>query len=191
MLYLPQELTEGDVAQLRKTLHALDDGERTEGPDTQQCAGAMIVHPDIETALNNQDDITTEKDSEGRIRLRFYKGQIPLFVSDLLKRAGTTDGYVYDSYVFAPGTVAMGDKPQSSEVGDTASLQKEESQSLNQIVFHDRTQFVLHPRGAKYTGTVASAATSPSNTALQTAGNWAAGVSDVRHLGIVQILTNG
>lgn len=154
-------------------------------------AGAMICHPDIEKALNNQDDITTEKDSDGRIRLRRYKGQIPLFVSDLLVRPGVTDGKVYDTYIFAPGTVGMGDKPQSSDVGDSASLLKKEDEHLNEITFYDRTQFVLHPNGARWVPAIATAEDSPSNAELQTALNWQSALSDVRHLGIVQLTTNG
>lgn len=93
--------------------------------------GAVLVHPDIEAAMSKQDDVTTIRDSDGRFVVNTYKG-IPIILSSLLRRAGTTDGYVYTSYILGPGSIGMADRLQTGEVGDQASLLRETSESLNQ-----------------------------------------------------------
>jgi len=152
--------------------------------------GAMIVHPDIHAAMIKQDDVEDVRDSEGNLIIRTYKN-IPLFMSSQASRAGTTDGTVYETYVFGPGTVGMGQKAQSSTVGDTASLLIDESESTNDVSVYDRRQFILHPNGAKWTGTPASANSGPTDAELATTTNWALGNSDVQTCGFLRIRSNG
>lgn len=151
--------------------------------------GVIIMHPQVETNLNKQDQIDYVKDSSGQIVLRMYKG-LPIFLDNTLVRAGTTSGNVYTTYVLAPGSVAMGDKPQSNVVGDMASLLKKESEDTNVVSFFDRTRFILHPYGAKWKGTPASDH-SPTNAELATQTNWESALADVTNAGAIQIVTNG
>ena len=153
--------------------------------------GLMIVHSAIESALLKQDAITTVRDSDGQFVMNTYKGNIPLLVSDMLSRAGTTSGTVYESYVFGPGVIGLGSKPQTSNVGDTASLLIKEDEATNDLSVYDRRQFILHPTGAKWTGTPADANAGPTDPELATGGNWALGVSDVKRCGFVRLRTNG
>lgn len=153
--------------------------------------GLMIVHSDIEAALLKQESITTVRDSSGQFVMRSYKGNIPLLTSDMLSRPGTTTGTVYETYIFGPGAIGLGSKTQTGNVGDTASILIKEDEATNDLSVYDRRQFILHPTGAKWTGTPADADSGPTNAELATGGNWALGVSDVKRCGFVRLRTNG
>lgn len=154
-------------------------------------SGAMIVHSTVHAALKKADLISYIRSSEnGRLLLRTYQG-IPLFISDKCTRAGTTDGSVYETYILGPGTIGRGTKPQSGNVGDTASLLIDEQKDTNDLTAYDRRQFILHPAGAKWTGTPSDADAGPTDAELATAGNWGLGYSNVKRCGFVRIRTNG
>lgn len=150
--------------------------------------GVIVCHTVVASAMLKADDIDYFKTSEGAPLLRRYKG-MQIFVSDLLTRAGGTSGSVYDTYVFMPGAVAMGDKPQINKVGEVASLTQEENAGTNTNEIFDRTRFVLHPNGAKWTGTPAGQ--SATNAELATEGNWALSYGDVKNVGVCALRTNG
>lgn len=135
-----------------------------------------------------QDDITYLKSSEGNIIMRLYKG-IPLYISDLLVRNGGTSGKVYDTYIFVPGAIGMGDKMQTDKVGDIASLTKKEDAGPNTVSFFDRNRFVLHVQGTKWVGTPAGQ--SASNAELATEGNWTLAYGDAKNVGVCCLRTNG
>lgn len=153
--------------------------------------GAMVVHPDIESAMIKQDDIEFIRPSEGVISMPFYKGRIPVYTMKELKRAGTTSGFVYDSYLFAPATVGTGYKPQSNMTGDTSALLIDEDKDKNNVIVRDFTSGYIHPNFAKWTGTAANASGGPTNVELATAGNWASAAADLENVGIVRMRTNG
>jgi hypothetical protein len=150
--------------------------------------GCMACHTDIEAALNKQDKIQMVYDSQGKLVMKVYKG-MRLFTSNLLVRSGATNGKVYTTYLMAPGTVATGDKAQSNQIGDTASLVMDGDAAKNNLTLYDRTRFILHPNGAKWIGTPAGE--SASDVELSTESNWALGIKDVEAVGMVQIRTNG
>jgi hypothetical protein len=149
--------------------------------------GAMVVHSTIHQALLNQDSIEFIRDSQGVIVMQTYKG-IPLFINDLLVRDGTTSGKVFESYVFARGSVGFGEKPQSNVIGDVASLTRDEDAHTNDVVLYDRTRVVMHPSGGIWGGTPSG--NSATNAELATGGNWTL-AGDIRNTGIVRIRTNG
>lgn len=163
-------------------------GEAKEG---MTAGGVMFCHSVIEAALGAQDDIDYIRDSEGKIILRTYKG-MPLFISDSLVRAGTTSGYVYETYFLLPGSIGMGDKPQVSAIGEVASLVQEGDASKNQMTIYDRTRFVMHPSGAKWNpASGVPAGQSPTDAELAAGGNWALAFADAKNVGIVRCRTNG
>lgn len=160
-------------------------GERKE----KMVGGAVVMHSVIEAALSKQDQIDYVRNSSGEILLRMWKG-CPVYLSDLLVRAGTTSGFVYDTYFFMPGSIAMGDKPQVAQVGEVASLIMDLTQvAKNNIAIYDRTRFVLHVNGMKWVGTPAGQ--SATNTELQLSTNWNLAFGEVKNVGIVQLQTNG
>lgn len=152
--------------------------------------GALWLHPAVHAGLLNQDSLnfTYQKVSDQPYMLSFYKG-IPIYLSNLLSRAGTTSGTVYDSYLIAPGAVALGMKPQVGDQVDAASLQYYPRPDLNDEQIYDRTRYMIHVMGTAFTGTPAGQ--SASNTELATSGNWALRFSTADRCGVVQIVTNG
>jgi hypothetical protein len=150
--------------------------------------GAMLCHPDIRAALLEQDENSFERKSEGAFTIERYKG-IPLFVSNALRRAGVTNGFVYDTYIVARGIVGFGEKPQQGDVIDVASMQYDESKGKNNATVYDRTRFLMHLNGLRWVG--APAGQSASNTELQNAANWQLAFQSADRAGAVCVRTNG
>ena len=150
--------------------------------------GALWIHPTVLAALELADETSFDKASRGPWTIRTYRG-IPIYVSESLARAGTTNGFVYETYLLAKGIIARGEKPQKTDVVDVAALQMEKKFGLNNEIIYDRTRFVLHINGMKWVGT--PAAESPSNAELGTIANWNLVLTTANRVGAVCIRTNG
>ena len=150
--------------------------------------GALWIHPTVLAALELADETSFDKASRGPWTIRTYRG-IPIYTSEALVRAGTTNGFVYDTYLLAKGIIAKGEKPQKTDVVDVAALQMEKKFGLNNEIIYDRTRFVLHLNGMKWVGT--PAAESPSNAELGTIANWNLVLGTANRVGAVCIRTNG
>lgn len=152
--------------------------------------GAMFVHSNILAALEiiDANGFKQGTPSGQPYTIRTFRG-IPIYVSDRLVRSGTTSGYVYETYLIAQGVFGLGEKPQQGDTLDVASLQLELSRSLNDGLIYDRTRFILHPRGMKWTGTPSGQ--SATNTELATITNWELVGTSAARSGIVCIRTNG
>jgi len=150
--------------------------------------GALWLHPTILAALELADETSFDKASHGPWTIRTYRG-IPIYTSESLVRAGTTNGYVYDTYLLAKGIVAKGEKPQKTDVVDVAALQMEKKFGPNNEIIYDRTRFVMHLNGMKWVGT--PAAESPTNAELGTIANWNLVLTTPNRVGAVCIRTNG
>ncbi len=150
--------------------------------------GALWIHPTILAALELADETSFDKASRGPWTVRTYRG-IPIYTSESLVRAGTTNGYVYDTYLLAKGIVARGEKPQKTDVVDVAALQMEREFGLNNEIIYDRTRFVMHLNGMKWVGTPAGE--SPTNAELGTIANWNLVLATANRVGAVCIRTNG
>lgn len=154
-------------------------------------SGALLIHPNVVAGLEKADSTTSafKEVSMGAWTVRTYRS-IPLYVSEALARAGTGNGYVYDTYLMAPGVLAYGEKPQvAGKVVDVAALQLDQDLGKNNEIIYDRTRFVLHFNGLKWKGT--PAAESPTNAELQTAGNWQSMYQTPNRVGGICIRTNG
>jgi hypothetical protein len=150
--------------------------------------GVCLMHPVVRGNLLKQDEIDFQRPSSGGNTLETYKG-IPLFVSNKLVRAGTTSGLVYETYIMSRGVVGYGEKAQAGDVIDVASLQFDTDKSKNNQQIYDRTRFIMHLNGLKWTGTPAGQ--SATNAELATAANWALAFGTADRVGAVRILSNG
>lgn len=156
--------------------------------------GALLVHPNVLASLEIADSLNFHSGAQSELgfTIRRYRG-VPVFVSERLVRAGSTNGYVYDSYLFAPGVVAKGEKAQiagdpSNPAIDAASLNYAPDPVKNNERIYDRTRFVMHLNGMKYNGTPSGQ--SATNTELGTAADWSFVYSSQPRAGIVCIRTN-
>lgn len=159
------------------------------GENAETLSGGILMHPNIRAALLKQDQISFEHYStqEG-IRLETYKG-LRVFVSKALVRAGGVSGVVYDTYVFTPGTVGWGEKPQAAQTVDVASLSYWEDIQKNVREVYDRSRFLMHVNGTRWIGVPAGQ--SATNAELSTFGNWSLDYTSADRIGIVCIRTNG
>ena len=153
--------------------------------------GGILMHPLIRASLIKQDQIAFEHYStqEGT-KLETYKGY-RVFVSNLLVRAGMGGGYVFDTYIFAPGVFAWGEKPQvdGTNRADAASMRLWVNPQTNVEEIYDRNRFLLHPNGLRWIGTPAGQ--SAANSELATAGNWSLDYATADRVGIVCLRSNG
>jgi hypothetical protein len=153
--------------------------------------GGILMHPLIRAALIKQDQIAFEHYStqEGT-KLETYKGY-RVFTSNLLVRAGGVSGYVFDTYIFAPGVFAWGEKPQvdGTNRADAASMRLWVNPQTNVEEIYDRTRFLLHPNGLRWIGTPGGQ--SAANSELATAANWSLDYATADRCGIVCLRSNG
>ena len=153
--------------------------------------GGILMHPLMRASLLKQDQISFQHySSQAGVEMETYKGY-RVFVSNLLYRSGTGGGYVFDTYIFAPGVFAWGEKPQvdGAQKADAASMRVWVNPQLNVEEIYDRTRFLLHPNGLRWVGTPAGQ--SATNAELATPGNWSLDYSTADRVGIVCLRSNG
>lgn len=140
------------------------DGQATFGDAIGNITG-IAMHSNTYNYLKKTDNISFEKQSNGDLEITTYRG-LPVIVNDNLpKRAGTTSGFVYTTYLFGNGAFGFGqgNAPVPTET-DRDSLAGED-------ILITRTHFLMHPRGIKFkSGSVSG--TFPTNTELALAANW-------------------
>lgn len=162
-------------------------GKLGELQDTIQ-GGALWIHGDIYAALKAAEPTSFDRPGSVPFVLERYKG-IPVYVSNLLRRAGGTSGFTYDSYIFSQGVVAWGEKAQIGDQIDAASLQYFMDNGKNTDVIYDRTRFLLHVNGCKWVGSPAGQ--SATNAELAVATNWNFVLTSQDRCGVSQLRTNG
>lgn len=150
--------------------------------------GALWVHGDIYASLKAADPTQFDRPSNVPFVLERYKG-IPIYVSNVLRRAGGTSGLVYDSYILTQGAIAYGEKAQVGDQIDVASLNYDMEKGANNDVIYDRTRFLIHVNGAKWIGSPAGQ--SPTNAEVAVSTNWNLVLSSADRAGVVQLRTNG
>lgn len=152
-------------------------------------SGAMFVHPNVLAALEKADRSSFKNGLESGLpfTITTYR-DVPIFTSESLVRAGTTNGFVYETYILAGGVVGYGEKAQAGDVADVASLQYDHDKDKNDEIIYDRTRFVLHLNGMKWVGSPAGQ--SATNTELRTAANWELVYNSASRVGAACIRTN-
>ena len=153
-------------------------------------SGVFFCHPNVKAALEALDSLNfkTGKPSDLPYDITTYRG-VPIITSSLLVRAGTTSGFVYDSYLIGAGVVGYGEKSQAGDVVDVASLQYWRDPDKNNELIYDRTRFMMHIEGTKWIG--APAGQSASNSELATIANWNLAWQTSNRIPAVAFRTNG
>jgi hypothetical protein len=136
---------------------------------------AIAMHSATESALRKLDLIDFIPDSEGKTQIRIFQGRRVVVDDSLPVRAGTTDGFVYTSYLFGPGAFGKGSarldsKPLQGGFG-TEGVELARLPLDSDSVLINRRRYILHPRGVKFTS-AAVAGDSPTNAELENGANW-------------------
>jgi hypothetical protein len=136
---------------------------------------AVAMHSATEAALRKLDLIDFIPDSQGPAQIRVFQGRRVVVDDNLPYRNGTTDGVVYQTFLFGPGAFVHGAAPLSGVplMGGhgTEGVELYRAALDSDTVLINRRRFILHPRGVKFTA-ASVAADSPTNAELETASNW-------------------
>ena len=123
----------------------------------------VAVHSATRKVMEKEDLIETKEDSEGN-PIDTYRGK-RLIVDDAMP---VTTG-VYTTYIFGAGAVGFAERARANPVEPGRDPLKNGGRSY----IATREQWVMHPRGVKWTpGENVPAAPTPSNAELGTGTNW-------------------
>ena len=157
--------------------------------------GLLIMHSNIRARLEklDKDGFKDGRPSGLPYNIVTYR-EIPIVISDLLVRAGSDGGFVYETYLLGRGVMAWGSKPQvggavNNPVKDVASLNMVVDADKNNEHIWDRTREVIHLNGMKWVGTPSGQ--SATNAELATAANWNLIYQTANRVGAVLVRTNG
>jgi len=154
--------------------------------------GAIFIHPTVLARLKKLDVNgfkTTVMPSELPFTIRTYR-DVPIFTSTALRRAGTTNGFVYDTYIFAENSIGFGEKPQVADKSDLASLAYFFDRDLNDDLIWDRRRISFGLDGTAFDDS-SLGASSATDAELQTAAKWSLKYQSANRVGAACIRTNG
>lgn len=106
-----------------------------------------------------------------------------VIVDDGITPVAVTGGYKYKTYLFGNGAFAMGEGMPKTPL----EVFRTPLRGIDNVIY--RRDFILHPRGIKFTSTTVTDET-PSNANLALSANWDR-VWDKKNIRMVQVLTNG
>ncbi len=158
--------------------------------DSRSKLKAVAMHSAVEAALLGNDDIDYIHDSDGKLVMTQYKG-LNVVVDDSLPVETVAGNPVYTTYIFGEGAIAYAEntepKPIDGGIGTWyQEMAREALQGLSLMV--NRRDFVLHPRGVKFTDNSVAAET-PTNAELEIGTNWER-VYEAKNVRIVQFKHN-
>lgn len=146
----------------------------------------MFVHSKVYSRLQKLNLIDFIPDARGEVVIPTYLG-MQLVVTDSLPVDTTTGSNpIYETYICGPGALRYGEA--SAKVPAEVQREALEADGGGVEYFISRRDFVIHPLGFKYVGSLPSAG--PTNTHLATASNWER-VFERKNCPIVGIKTNG
>lgn len=154
--------------------------------DASDSLTLMFVHSKVYGRLQKNNLIDFIPDARGEAVIPTYLG-MQLVVSDTLPAdVSDPDFPVYTSFLAGPGALRYGET--AAKVPAETIRRPEQGDGGGVEEFYSRRNFVLHPLGFKYTGSVPNAG--PLNQALATGSNWARAF-ERKNIPLVGINTNG
>ena len=145
----------------------------------------MFVHSAVYARLQKLNLIDFIPDARGEVVIPTYLG-MQLVVTDSLPVDKSGSNPVYETYICGPGALRYGES--SAKVPAEVQREALEADGGGVEYFVSRRDFVIHPLGFKYVGSLP--ANGPTNAQLATAGNWAR-VFERKNIPLVGIKTNG
>lgn len=131
--------------------------------DAYDKLGVVFMHSATYTRLQKNQQITTEYDSDLKVKIDYYLGY-QVIVDDGMP----VSGGVYDTYFVGKGAFAREDGMPEGLVGYETDR---DSLASNNILINRRA-LVLHPLGVSWNAQASLAKKYASNTELATAANW-------------------
>lgn len=131
--------------------------------DAYDKLGVVFMHSATYTRLQKNQQITTEYDSDLKVKIDYYLGY-QVIVDDGMP----VTGGVYDTYFVGKGAFAREDGMPQGLVG----YETDRDSLASQNILINRRALVLHPLGVSWNSTATLAGKYASNTELANAANW-------------------
>lgn len=175
------------VAANKISAEAVIDAGATMGDHSEDLA-AIAMHSVVYNNLQKLNLIDFIPDSLGVVRIPTYLGYEVIVDDALVPRAGTTDGYVYTTILFARGAVAYGaGTPETpSEIDRLPAA----GNGGGQDVLYSRTTEIVHPWGFQFvSGGIAGQTATYAE--LAAAAQWDRVFANRKNIGIAFLTSNG
>ena len=175
------------VAANKISAEAVLDAGATMGDHAEDLA-AIAMHSVVFVNLQKLNLIDYIPDSLGVVRIPTYLGYRVIVDDALAPRAGTTDGYVYTTILFASGAMAYGSgTPETpSEIDRLPSA----GNGGGQDVLYSRTTEIVHPWGFAFQSD-SIAGQSATYAELAEAAEWDRVFANRKNIGIAFLTSNG
>lgn len=161
------------------------EGMQTLGDGLNDLA-AIAMHSRLYTNLRKRNLIDFIPPSRGEINFPTYMG-LTVIVDDGMPAIAGTNRPTYTTGLFKKGVFATGEGTPRTPVAYDRDEKAGNGGGLEELT--SRREFVLHPRGIKYTDAVC-AKVSPTNAEFANAANWNR-VYERKNVGMAFIRTNG
>lgn len=158
--------------------------------DAGQNLTAIAMHSVVKAELDRQEAIEYVRPAGVPFDMPTYKG-LAVIVDDGCPAVSGSNRVTYTSYLFGAGAVGYGEALYGNDPMDAVEIDRKPASGNGggQTILHSRRQFILHPRGIRFTsGSVAGQA--PTNSELEDAGNWDRAY-DRKAVRIAVLKTNG
>jgi hypothetical protein len=130
----------------------------------------IAVHSLTAQQMALNDELTEERDSEGNVIVKTYKGLYVIIDDSMPVRAGTTSGFVYTSVLFGRGAIGMGVSQADVPVEVERDPGAGNGGGLDTL--HERKNWLLQPAGHDWVeGTLTEF--SPTLANLADSAHWA------------------
>jgi len=151
--------------------------------DSKEKLQAIVMHSICHARLQKLNLIDFTPTNVQNIGWGTYMGSTVIVDDGMTKVAGSTSGFKYSTYLFAPGSIAFGE--------DSGSMENEADRDIlaGDSIITSRRNFSFHPAGFKWLE-ASVVGDSPTNAELALAANWDR-VFEQKNTGIVKLLTNG
>lgn len=166
---------------------AVIDAAATMGDHSSDLA-AIAMHSVVFTNLQKLNLIDFIPDARGEVSIPIYLGYRVIVDDSLTPRAGTTDGYVYTTILFASGAVAYGSG--TPEVPSEIDRLPAAGNGGGQEVIYSRTTEIIHPWGFAFDGS-GIAGQSATYAELAAAAQWDRVFAERKNIGIAFLTSNG
>lgn len=129
--------------------------------DAADKLGLVFMHSATYTRLQKNQQITTEVDSDLKVKIDYYLGYQVVVDDNMPVASG-----VYDTYFIGKGAIVREDGMPQGLIG--TETDRDKLAAANYLI--NRRALVLHPLGVSYVGAIAK--NYASNAELATAANW-------------------
>lgn len=165
---------------------AIIDAKQTMG-DASEMLSVIIMHSKVLSRLQKLDLIEYLQPSGINVRWPTYLGY-RVVVDDGCPAVAGTNRILYSTYLVAQGAFVYAESPPPVPV--EVDRKPGAGNGSGQEILYTRRQFLLHPKGIKWTDS-SCAGLSPTNAELETAANWDRVYTERKMIGLVELVTNG